>query len=521
VGYSSRNKGGYAEIEIEKPVFDLLSVKCPDIEVFREDFHWNDRVKIPVRYLSIDQLDELTGLLKEHNSKYASIVAAYRRIVLQPDTIKVSSAKRAEPAIVGWVRHNIIRGWLFDKEGLPYLVTDVVYEPADQYSPAQVKVRIISWEKNSKHESSIIIYAGDCRDQTIAEILMEKGYVHETPELIADFDAQCADYLAWRDRTGMQFHSENTRVVNDHAFLPKAKEVQTRAINRLLEKKEDEETGKHYEGAINRDEVTRVPVHPWLWCFDLLMHKFRWVYVTNLKPYVYSPALRASLILQPEHEDLIDALVTDLDIVTQDVIEGKGGGTTILCQGRAGTGKTLTAEVYAEAVQRPLYRVHSGQLGTEPRGLEKVLICALNRADRWGAILLIDEADVFLMKRTDDLTRNAVCGVFLRTLEYFKGLLFLTTNRVDSVDDAIISRCIAVIKYDNPGPAERRKIWHTQCGFSKLDLDDALIDELVHKWPCSGRDIKGLVRLTSRYCRAHNRQPTMADFVRMAAFRGL
>ena len=38
---------------------------------------------------------------------------------------------------------------------------------------------------------------------------------------------------------------------------------------------------------------------------------------------------------------------------------------------------------------------------------------------------------------------NAVVGVFLRVLEYFNGLLFLTTNRIDDIDEAIVSRCIA------------------------------------------------------------------------------
>lgn len=54
---------------------------------------------------------------------------------------------------------------------------------------------------------------------------------------------------------------------------------------------------------------------------------------------------------------------------------------------------------------------------------------------------MLDEADVFLAKRNKtDLRRNAVTSVFLRSLEYYAGILFLTTNRVGSIDPAFKSR---------------------------------------------------------------------------------
>jgi len=64
--------------------------------------------------------------------------------------------------------------------------------------------------------------------------------------------------------------------------------------------------------------------------------------------------------------------------------------------------------------------------------------------------MLIDEADVYIKRRQDDITMNAVVGVFLRVLEYFNGLLFLTTNRIDDIDEAIVSRCIALIRFYSP-----------------------------------------------------------------------
>ena len=50
-------------------------------------------------------------------------------------------------------------------------------------------------------------------------------------------------------------------------------------------------------------------------------------------------------------------------IFTGDIIEGKSAGNVILARGRPGVGKTLTAEVYAEVIGKPLYSIHTGSLG--------------------------------------------------------------------------------------------------------------------------------------------------------------
>lgn len=49
---------------------------------------------------------------------------------------------------------------------------------------------------------------------------------------------------------------------------------------------------------------------------------------------------------------------------------------------------------------------------------------------------------------------------FLRRMEYFKGLLFLTTNRVGQIDDAFISRVHIAIGYKPLSGEDRKRIWH-------------------------------------------------------------
>lgn len=153
----------------------------------------------------------------------------------------------------------------------------------------------------------------------------------------------------------------------------------------------------------------------------------------------------SSLVLPENHKSIVKSLVTSHKFSAakniDDVISGKGKGLVAVLHGPPGTGKTLTAEGIAELLKCPLYMVSAGELGTDPRVLERSLTDILDIAHAWGAVLLLDEADVFLEKRSiHDIHRNALVSIFLRLLEYFQGILFLTTNRVETFDDAFQSR---------------------------------------------------------------------------------
>lgn len=256
--------------------------------------------------------------------------------------------------------------------------------------------------------------------------------------------------------------------------------------------------------------------------FDLDKHDNYWVHSRFLTPYVYNPSLADKIVLPDDHRDLIDLLVDDMDVIMDDFVEGKSGGSTVLCMGAPGLGKTLTAEIYSEVIQRPLYRVHSGQLGTSPDSIEKKLTEILERSERWKSVLLIDEADVYIRKRDNSMNHNAIVAAFLRKLEYFSGLLFLTTNREKDVDDAIKSRCIAMIVYQTPVESDAKLIWKNLSAQFKIKLSSDLIDSLVKKLPnCSGRDIKELLKLVSKYNRIKNKEINVDLFRKCAIFRGI
>ncbi|RAR16577.1 P-loop containing nucleoside triphosphate hydrolase protein [Stemphylium lycopersici] len=189
-----------------------------------------------------------------------------------------------------------------------------------------------------------------------------------------------------------------------------------------------------------------------------------------------------SLVMESSNKELIKAIAkiyTDRDQSARfsaDFIHGKGGGQIILLHGPPGTGKTLTAESVAEYTKRPLLSITAADLGHEPDPLEQSLLRYFKRATDWDAIVLLDEADVYLEQRsTRDLKRNSIVSVlknptvFLRALDYFQGILFLTTNRVGHFDEAFMSRIHLSLGYELLNDESRSKIWDNL--FKKLRED--------------------------------------------------
>ncbi|GBB91847.1 hypothetical protein RclHR1_19260003 [Rhizophagus clarus] len=157
-----------------------------------------------------------------------------------------------------------------------------------------------------------------------------------------------------------------------------------------------------------------------------------------------------------------------------DPINNKGKGCIFLCHGPPGTGKTLTAESVAEMLKCPL----------------RMLINVLDIAFVWNAILLLDEADIYFEKRdTVNLERNAMTCIFLRQLEYYQGILFLTTNRVMTFDPAFCSRISMFFHYPTLNLEEKAAIWKNFIKKAKLDLNS---DDFV-KHNLNGHEIHNII----------------------------
>lgn len=218
------------------------------------------------------------------------------------------------------------------------------------------------------------------------------------------------------------------------------------------------------------------------------------------------------LVLDEDKKTLILGLVQNNKLGFQDIVDGKGGGTIFLLHGEPGTGKTLTAEAVADFLEKPLYSVSVGELGTNPNDLETKLRNVLDITASWDAVLLLDEADIFLERRTSGpgaIERNAMVAIFLRLLEYHNGVLFLTTNRCEDFDEAFHSRISVIMEYGSLTDEKRAKIWENLLRAAGIEGIDT--PTLAALSPINGRQIKNVIRSASILARSEGRAVTQRD----------
>ena len=263
-------------------------------------------------------------------------------------------------------------------------------------------------------------------------------------------------------------------------------------------------------------EPPEIPVHPYVVAYHLAHHRRYRIHVNDLKEYRFNKQLGDHLVLPNINKRLIDVLVSQGRISFQDIIEGKGAGACVLLGGPPGVGKTLTAEVFAEATERPLLSVQAAQLGVNPETIETNLRNTLSRASRWNAVVLIDEADVYIAERGSNLTQNSIVAAFLRVLEHHTATIFMTTNRLATVDDAIASRCLARIHYAKPDIGTQKRIWEIMNELNDAGLvEDEINAILAEHNDLSGRDIKQTLKLACLWAGSNDVKvdPETIDFV--------
>jgi len=385
---------------------------------------------------------------------------------------------------------------------LPLLVRTIEYIPkgGGRYGRdyASVDIDLVYFNKGSSQSMRLEITTDIFRkyDRDALAILKSFDLEFGTQKHLSEYKKILKDFSKKALQQNIQFISpDGTKFINDNVFKLTPKYASPSYVYTPLEVR---------DGGSAFSTGGRVILPQWfdIYCFNLSHHRFDWLPSSFLEQYEYNPLIEKKLILPEEHKGLIDILLSDdVEAVGGDIIEGKGDGTIILAKGRAGIGKTVTAEVYSEKKELPLYSVHSGQLGINGEEIEEKLKKIFERAERWGCCLLVDEADTFLRERGEDVQHNAIVASFLRNLEYYNGLMFLTTN-ISNIDEAIESRCIAVLQYSMPTIPMRERLWKLFISQFELSVSDDVISELVEKMEdFSGRDIKNVSMLVSRYAR--------------------
>ncbi|KAK3905393.1 hypothetical protein C8A05DRAFT_30798 [Staphylotrichum tortipilum] len=274
-------------------------------------------------------------------------------------------------------------------------------------------------------------------------------------------------------------------------------------------------------------------------------------FIEDVAPMVYNDAAFDHLVYNEQQKDLVMSFVEShcgSGTATQkhpkameDVIAGKGQGLVILLSGPPGTGKTLMAEAVADRTRRPLFYLQAEDLGINAAALGANIKKVFEMATEWDAVILLDEADVFMAERhPQDIARNELVSIFLRELEYYRGIIFLTTNLYSTIDSAFRSRVSLHLLFNALTPEARMLIWRKfldrlppapqaitkpllleegekpapmagkseagEAATARADVDEAtpqITDEDIKElasWQLNGREIKTAVKLTKTWC---------------------
>ncbi|MBD3635614.1 MAG: AAA family ATPase [Methylophaga sp.] len=492
-------------------------------------------MEIEPRQLSLPALQDMAQVAEKLDDVKSQ--RAIEAILLARDgefDSAIPNFKAFSSTLEAYLKHNLIDGWVYLKKAdgklYPALVTDFSYKPATAHAEESLLMHVCHLSPNLKKgyfgfEHDYIAFGpGDVNKKRINEALELKQVFKETPALKAEYEDSYVRYCREiKDQFSEQFiasgliYTDKTQANSDGSAID-GKVIHDMAASDVKTYSQLRESCL-VEG---EDNVLAMPEWPLLRVFNLKTHGFVWIHADYLSPYEYDKSLKDKLILPKTHHDLLDVLTTNVDVFSGDIIEGKTAGNVILCKGVPGVGKTLTAEIYSELIERPLYLLHSGSLGTNAKDIEANLRVIFSRAERWNCVLLLDEADVFIVTRSDNIEQNAIVAEFLRTMEYFSGLLFMTTNRPSDIDEAIISRCAAIIEYEIPTPENAARIWQVFARQYDFELSDDLLKILLATFQeISPRDMKMLLRLVLRVSRNMNVEPDINVFRQCAMFRAI
>ncbi|KAE8378061.1 P-loop containing nucleoside triphosphate hydrolase protein [Aspergillus bertholletiae] len=458
------------------------SLPWPNDEIFR----WRNRI----RKIAQDKGE----LCVEH-------VNVLLRLVEEQYAPAISDIEHMFPK--GTTTFNILREAFFPKD----IIVDDIADTPRAYRVTKAEYRVDTYGKRYLHIKAVYIdYDGHTfgarkTEFTIWEFpgiqyfsdldVFPLKYHPNHPHLVADLMARGQQFVALK---GQHFKAHRDvsrnklrRVMVDTAAIRRLGSCSIKVCDIKHELVDGQLTEEHL--LLCTDTVP---------AFSFEDKKFLTANIGDLEDITFNQEVFRQLVLPDPTKEIVRVMVQSHvnGVEFDNLTKGKGKGLIMLLHGPPGVGKTMTAEAVAEYSQRPLYTITSGELGTTSGDLEDNLNRALEIAKAFRAVLLLDEADVFMEERsTKNIAHNALVAIFLRLLEYYQGILVLTTNRVKNIDDAFHSRVHMSLQYPNLSVAAREKIWRNfAVHIGGLRLSDEEYNQLAQR-ELNGRQIKNIFGL--------------------------
>lgn len=210
------------------------------------------------------------------------------------------------------------------------------------------------------------------------------------------------------------------------------------------------------------------------------------------------------IILPPKQKKQFSEIITAMRSLTKVYYDWEmakvwnEGGITCLFAGPSGTGKTMAAEILAQKLDLPMYRIDLSQVLNKYIGeTEKNLKRLFDFAEISDTILFFDEADALFGRRTEikdahDRYANITVSYLLERMERFKGLAILATNQKKNLDESFTRRIRYIIDFPIPEYKERLRIWQ-QVVPEVVDRSVIDFEFLAKQFALSGGNIRSII----------------------------
>ncbi len=208
----------------------------------------------------------------------------------------------------------------------------------------------------------------------------------------------------------------------------------------------------------------------------------------------------------------------------REVVHGEWGlaefpspGLVSLFSGVSGTGKTTAAEIIAGDLGLDMFKIDlstvvSKYIGETEKNLEAIFAAAA----AGNLVLLFDEADALFGKRSEvsdarDRYANVEVAYLLQRLETFEGLVVMTTNLQNNIDQAFMRRVHVNVDFPLPDVEDRKKIW-SRClaGAPTRGLD---LDFLAKSFELPGGAIRNAALTGAFIAASSNKKVDMESLV--------
>jgi len=176
-----------------------------------------------------------------------------------------------------------------------------------------------------------------------------------------------------------------------------------------------------------------------------------------------------------------------------------GRGLSVLLFGAPGTGKSMCAQVIANALNLELYRVDLSKVVDKYVGeTEKSISMIFREAKKCNVVLFFDECDTLFAKRSDDggsnqSSNNNKTALLLQEVEAYDGVSVLATNYKHNIDPAFFRRMKFIVEFQFPDPDTREMLWKTTIPKTTPLAEDVDIRFLAERFEFVGGNIKNCI----------------------------